>query len=86
MQGNKDQTTRLLKTAAGQVNAALTMIEDDRYCVDISHQILASIALLKKANQEVLRGHIESCVKEAAISGDQSKIEEALLLVSKITG
>nr|WIF88982.1 metal-sensing transcriptional repressor [Acholeplasma laidlawii] len=39
---------KLLKTAQGQVESVIKMTEDDRYCLDISTQINASIALLKK--------------------------------------
>ena len=40
----------LLKTARGQVDGILRMVEEDRYCIDVSKQVLATIALLKKAN------------------------------------
>ena len=36
----------LLKTARGQVEGVLKMVEEDRYCIDVSKQILASFALL----------------------------------------
>ena len=40
----------LMKTARGQIDAVIRMIEEDRYCVDVSKQVLATSALLKKAN------------------------------------
>ncbi|TXT42063.1 MAG: csoR [Spirochaetes bacterium] len=77
----------LLKTAKGQVEAALRMMEDDRYCIDISKQILASLALLKKANQIVLRQHIDTCVKEAVQNSQgQEKIEEIALILDRYMG
>ena len=42
MQADKSQITRLLKTARGQIDGILKMIDDDRYCVDISNQIMAT--------------------------------------------
>ncbi|MGB9681835.1 MAG: metal-sensing transcriptional repressor [bacterium] len=67
----------LLKTAQGQIGGIINMIEADRYCIDISKQLLSVIALLKKANQSVLGKHIETCVKEAVETGDvEKKIEE----------
>ena len=30
-----------LKTARGQIDAVIKMIEDERYCIDISNQLLA---------------------------------------------
>jgi len=55
----------LLKTAEGQLKAILGMYDDHRYCVDITKQILALQALLKKANNLILRDHMDHCVKEA---------------------
>ena len=49
---DKKQVTRLLKTARGQIDGILKMVEEDRYCIDISHQIMASEAILKRANKE----------------------------------
>ncbi len=54
-----------IKTARGQVDSVITMIEDDRYCIDIANQILAVNGLLKRANLEILKQHINHCVKEA---------------------
>ena len=50
MKADKANIERLLKTARGQLDGILKMVEEDRYCIDISNQILASNALLKKAN------------------------------------
>lgn len=74
-----------LKTAKGQIEGIVNMIEDDRYCIDVSNQILASIALLKKANLHILTGHLNSCVKNA-ISGEDSeaKIAEIETLLAKL--
>ena len=30
-----------LKTARGQIDAVIKMIEDERYCIDISNQLLS---------------------------------------------
>lgn len=54
MQANKQDVSRLLKTAKGQIDGILKMIEEDRYCMEISHQIMAAEAILNKANREVL--------------------------------
>ena len=84
MQADKATVTRLLKTARGQLEAVLKMIDDDRYCIDISNQILATEALLKKANREVLRGHLEHCVKDALQSGEKEKIDELMSILEKM--
>ena len=52
MKANKNQVNRLLKTAKGQIDGMLKMIEEDKYCIEISTQILATIAILKRVNME----------------------------------
>jgi DNA-binding FrmR family transcriptional regulator len=61
------------------------MIEEDRYCIDISNQLLAAVAVLRKANREILRAHMSCCVREAVESGDaEQKIEELAALMEKL--
>ena len=64
MQEQEKEIMNLLKTSRGQIDGIIRMIEDERYCVDVSKQILAVQALLKKANMRILDRHIKSCVKQ----------------------
>ena len=43
-----DQATvlRLLKNARGQIDGIIKMVEDDRYCMDISQQIMRKIDIV----------------------------------------
>ena len=85
MKADHDQVTRLLKTARGQIDGILKMVEEDRYCLDISSQILAAQSILKKANRVVLRGHMDCCVREAVASGSpDGKLEELAVLLDKL--
>ena len=61
----RNNTLRLLRTASGQVDGIIRMLEEGRYCIDISNQILATEALLKKANAQVLVNHLDTCDKES---------------------
>ncbi|OHD73049.1 MAG: hypothetical protein A2V99_11900, partial [Spirochaetes bacterium RBG_16_67_19] len=74
----------LLRTVRGQVDAVVRMVEEDRYCIDVSRQVLASIALLRKANLLILRQHMNTCVKEA-IASDRGaeKIDEITMILEK---
>ena len=83
MKADEKQMTRLLKTARGQIDGILKMIEEDRYCLDVSHQIMAADAILRRANKEVLKAHLESCVREAVESGDASKVDELIKFFGK---
>lgn len=47
------------------------MLEDERYCVDILHQIAAMEAALRATRARVLGIHAHDCVQEAIESGDK---------------
>ena len=85
---NEEQKKALqsLKTSKGQIEGVIKMIEEGRYCVDISNQIIASQALLKKANLLILKQHLHHCVKDALRNdtGDE-KIDEIMEILSKMT-
>jgi DNA-binding FrmR family transcriptional regulator len=73
-----------LKTARGQIDGIIRMIEEDRYCIDVSKQILSATALLKKANITILRQHMNTCVTDAVEHGSgQEKIDEIVLILDK---
>ncbi len=86
MQADKQAVTRLIRTARGQLDGVLRMIEEDRYCLDIAGQLMAAQAILKKANREVLQAHLEHCVAEAADSQNaREKIAELVDIFDKMT-
>lgn len=81
----KKEGMKYLKMANGQLQASIKMLEDDRYCVDVSHQILATISLLKKANEAMLKQHMHHCVTDAFKEGSgEAKIDEVLTLFNKM--
>ncbi len=85
MKADQKQMIRLLKTARGQIDGILKMVEEDRYCVDISNQIMATDAILRKANKEILRAHMKCCVKDALEKGQEdTKIDELIDMIDKI--
>lgn len=87
MRADKDKVTKLLKTARGQLEGIMRMVEDDRYCMDISNQLLATQAILHKVNKEILNEHLKGCVLEAL--GEEStegneKVEEIIKIMDKL--
>lgn len=84
MQADKKKVATNLKTARGQIDGILKMVEEDRYCVDISTQILSVIGILKKTNSQILGSHIKSCVATAIENGEgEEKIEEIVKILDK---
>ncbi|NLG92016.1 MAG: metal-sensing transcriptional repressor [Clostridiales bacterium] len=88
MKADKAKITRLLKTARGQLDGLLKMVEDDRYCIDISNQLMATQAILRKANLEIMHAHLNSCVREAFEKGDSidtnEKLNEIMNMLDKL--
>ena len=78
MQANKTEITRLLKTARGQIDGLIRMVEEDRYCIDISNQLLSTQTLLGTINAEVLTAHVDHCVRQAFESGDAAEEEKKI--------
>jgi CsoR family transcriptional regulator, copper-sensing transcriptional repressor len=76
-----------LKTARGQIDGVARMIAEDRYCIDVSNQIQAAIAILKKANLIILKQHMNTCVADAVKSKNGSeKIDEISMILEKYLG
>lgn len=85
MKAKKGDITHKLKIARGQIDGILQMIDENRYCVDISNQLQATQALLRSANQEILQEYIRNCVREALQTDvENPKLEEALELLEKM--
>ena len=85
MKSGHAQITRLLKIARGPLDGILKVVEADRYCLDVSNQLMATQSILKKANRMVLRAHMDCCVREAIDSGDPGeKLEELATLLDKL--
>ena len=85
MKADRERITRSIKIARGQLDGILRMIEEDRYCVDISNQLMATQALLKRGNKEILQAHIRGCVREGLHTDEPNpKLEEALQLLEKL--
>lgn len=81
----RKKAIQYLKTSRGQIEGIIKMIEDERYCVDISNQIIAAQAILKKANLVILKRHLEHCVKDACEEGNgEEKIEEIVNILDKV--
>ncbi|HCW03856.1 MAG TPA: transcriptional regulator [Clostridium sp.] len=85
MNKEKKQALQALKTSKGQIEGIIKMLEEERYCVDISNQIIAAQALLKKANLLILRQHLTHCVKDAFSQGSgEEKIDEIMKILGKV--
>lgn len=68
------------------MDGLIKMVEDDRYCIDISNQLMATQAILRNVNKQVLHDHLDSCVQKAFENGDErEKIKEIMTVIDKLT-
>ncbi|WP_309600597.1 metal-sensitive transcriptional regulator [Brucella anthropi] len=86
-QNNSEAIRTRLNRIEGQVRGVGQMVADDRYCVDILHQVHAIKAALAKVETEILKAHAACCVEEAIVSGDaeaqRKKFNELIEVLAK---
>ena len=56
--------TARLKRAHGHLASILTMLDDDRSCVDVAQQLHAVENAISNAKRELVNDHIEHCLDE----------------------
>ena len=82
MRDNKN-IKKYISIAKGQLEGIIKMIDENRYCLEISDQLMATRSLLKKTNNLILKNHIDNCVKEAIKDGDEEKLDEVIKALEK---
>ena len=74
----REKVLARLKKVTGQVAGITRMVEEDRYCVDVLHQIAAVEGALDRVGHLVLASHVETCVTSAIESGRPKERREKL--------
>ena len=88
MRADKEVQLRKLKTVRGQIDGLIKMVEEDRYCLDVSNQLMASISILKNINKDVLTAHLRGCAKDSYSKSQEEideKIEEINTIINKLS-
>ena len=83
---DKKELTNRLKRIEGQVRGLQRMIDEEKYCVDILHQINAVQGGLKKVGLKILDKHVHGCVQRA-IKNEEGYpiIDELMDVLAKFT-
>lgn len=55
-----------LRKAEGQVRGLQQMIETDRYCLDVLHQVEATVAALREVSGIALESHLAAWAQDVA--------------------
>jgi DNA-binding FrmR family transcriptional regulator len=82
---DRKKALQALKTSKGQIDGIIKMLEEGRYCVDISNQIIAAQGLLKRANLLILKQHLNHCVMDACMHDKgEEKMNEIISILEKL--
>jgi len=73
-----------LSRIEGQLKGVRKMIEERRYCIDITLQIKAITAALKQVEMGVMEKHVHHCMREAVESGDATVLEQKMEEIVKV--
>ena len=79
----KDLLNRLNRIE-GKIRGIKSMVEDERYCVDILTQVSAVQAALNSFNKVLLSSHIKSCVVEQIQDGNLEAVDELCMTIQKV--
>ena len=80
---DKQDLLRRLRKIEGQVRGLQTMIEEDRYCLDIVQQISALSSAARKVALIVIEDHLHGCIATAVKRGDESAVQEMVTVLDK---
>lgn len=70
-----------LKIARGHLDKVIQMMEDDTYCIDVMHQLLAVEKGLKETGNVLLENHLKGCVASAIKKG---KADESIKEIMEV--
>jgi DNA-binding FrmR family transcriptional regulator len=88
MPKDRSNIVNRLKRIEGQVRGISQMVTDDRYCIDILHQVQAVKSALANVESAVLKDHAACCVADAISSGNvaeqREKFNELVDLFDKV--
>lgn len=84
MQDPKHQITHRLKIAKGHLEKVIKMVEEDAYCIDTVHQLLAVESALKNTDELILENHLKTCVADSIKKGNSEEaIKEVMEVLKK---
>ncbi len=86
VQPHKATLLKRLHRIEGQVRGVASMVEADRYCVDILTQISAIRSALGALAMNLLEDHTKGCVRSAVRSGDgEAAVDELMTVVKRFS-
>lgn len=87
MHSSKEAKTKLvkrLKIIEGQVRGLQTMIEKEKYCIDVITQTSAIKSALSSVEDVLMENHLDTCVIEQIQKGKKNKAQQEILKVYQL--
>lgn len=75
---------RGLTQARGHIDSILSMLTEDRSCIDLAQQLQAVESTVRKVKRALVEDHMQHCIADAATSGEMSG-DEALRQFKALT-
>ena len=82
----KASIMKRLNRIEGQVRGLSRMVDEDRYCIDVVTQISAVRAALRRAEEEILRDHVNHCVEHAIANGNKKDQRKKITEIIDVLG
>lgn len=60
------------------------MVEEDAYCPDILIQVSALTGALNAFNRELLSRHIQTCVRDDIVAGNNESMDELMEVLQRL--
>src|ERR687898_317421 len=82
---DKELLQNRLRRIEGQVRGVQRMVDEEAYCVDVLTQIASVVSALEKVGTNLLKDHVEPCVRASVEKGQDpgEKIEELAAVVER---
>jgi DNA-binding FrmR family transcriptional regulator len=75
----KDQLQKRLRRVEGQVRGVQSMVQEDRYCIDVLTQISAIQAALDKVALGLLDDHVGHCMSDGRTEGREEEAKAEMM-------
>ena len=80
---NTKAVVNRLSRAIGHLEAIRNMIEEGRDCSEVLTQIAAVKSAINNIGREVLKDHIQHCVVDAVMNGDQQVLDDLTVALDR---
>ncbi len=79
-----DNLKKRINRIIGQMNGISKMLDENRYCGDVLNQVAAANSALRSLGYLILKTHMNTCVKEKVVSGEDKAMDELLEIIKRL--